>query len=265
MPGAEVISGKVVGVGATITAVTMATGDSNVVRNYEMPAKAYIDNIWNDNGTAGVLRVRSPRLHDNVQGIRFRAGTTVRSLMGDELKQFVYPQDTLTLELSGHATLTDTLNLLMYYEELGGADARLKSWEAIQPRILNVFGFEVALTASATAGDWPAGSNIGSGAVADDLKANVDYAILGYELDTAVSVLAIRGIDTGNLRIGGPGTTEMLETRDWFVRQANGSGRPYIPVINAANKNGTTVLALDNTASTTTNCNLILAELSPGA
>jgi hypothetical protein len=258
----EVIIGRALNPGAALTALTPGTGDTFAVRSFPSESRAYIEGIWAQGATAGVVRVRSPRLHDNVQGIRFRTVAAVtRDFFGDQDAQPLYPQDVLIFEGSGGGAETDCFALWMYYNDLPGTDARLAQWAAIQPRIRNILTQEIAVAGPVTAGDWSAGNALN--ATFDLLKANVDYAVLGYQTDTACLAVGFRGPDTGNLRIGGPGTTESIETRDWFVSGSREGGLAYIPVINAANKGATLVSVANSTAAGTFNVDLILAELAP--
>lgn len=258
----EVIIGRVTNPGATLTAVTTGTGDSLAVRSFPASSQAFIEGIWAQAATAGAVRVRSPRLHDNVQGIRFRtvAGVT-RNFMADVEQQPLYPQDVLILEQSGGGAEVDACALWLYYNDLPGTDARLAHWSAVKPRIRNILTQEVAVTGPATAGDWSAGNALN--ATFDLLKANVDYAVLGYQSDTAVLAVGFRGPDTGNLRIGGPGTSESIETRDWFVSASTEGDLAYIPIVNAANKGATLVSVAGTATGGTINVDLVLAELAP--
>jgi hypothetical protein len=258
----EVLAGRATNP-AAITALTANSGDSFAIRSFPFESPAYIEDMWAKSATAGIVRVRSPRLHDNVQGIRFRTiAATSRSFIGDPFQQLLFPQDVLTFELQGGGAETDNGFLGIYYRNLPGTDARLRLWPDIAGRIVNLLTVEVATTTSATVGDWSGGTAIN--ATFDLLQANVDYAVLGYQSDVAVGAVAIRGPDTGNLRIGGPGTTESLETRDWFVRISDATGTPHIPVINAANKGATLLFVCDPANAAAVNVDLILAQLTPG-
>lgn len=258
----EVLIGRATNPGATLTALTAGTGDSFAVRSFPSESKAFIEGVWAQGATAGVVRVRSPRLHDNVQGIRFRTvANTTRNFMADAEAQPLYPQDVLIFEGSGGGAETDAFALWMYYNDLPGTDARLAQWAAIAPRIRNILTAEIAVTGPTTAGDWSAGNALN--ATFDLLKANVDYAVLGYQVDTACLAVGFRGPDTGNLRIGGPGTTESIETRDWFVSGSTEGGLAYIPIINAANKGATLVSVASTATGGTINTDLVLAELAP--
>ena len=100
--------------------------------------------------------------------------------------------------------------------------------------------------------------------VYDLLKANTDYALVGYMSNTALAVVGIKGSDTGNLRICGPGSTQEFPTTDFFGYMGDKTGRPYIPVINAANVNNTFVSVAAATASVAAVVELIFLQLTPG-
>jgi len=257
----EVISGRAVNPGAAFTALTPSSGASFTVRSFQFSDGAYVDGMWAKGGTAGLFRVRSPRLHDNVQGIKFNyLVNNPRNWLYGYQSQIVEPQDNLVAEITGGAAETDTGYLALYYNNLPGLQARVEGWDAVKPRIANLVTVQVAVAGAGTLGDWSAGTALN--ATQDLLKANVDYALLGYTTDTQVGAIAVQSSDTGNLKIGGPGTTEAIETWDYFVEQERLSGRPYIPILNAANKQSTLVFQQDNLAGATINVFLNMAELA---
>lgn len=257
----EILNGTVTNAGATITAVTMASGDSLAVRNFPDNATAYLENVWALGASAGVVRVRSPRLHDNVQGVRFRSVAAAnRLLMGEQARQTLYAQDTLILEQSGGAAESDGCSLLIRYTDVGGVQARLIDSGQLFARARNLLNIEVATPAPGAIGSYSAATAIN--ASFDLTKANTDYAIVGYETDTQVLSVGIKGVDTGNLRVGGPGTTERIETRDLFWRLSDQTGMPMMPVINAANKGATFVDTIQTAAGVTANITLLCYELA---
>jgi hypothetical protein len=258
---AQLVAGRVTNPGTTLTALTVNTGDSFAVNNFPNTAQCYLDQMWAREATPGVFRIRSPRMHDASQGIRTQVGDTVpRLLLPDGADQRLYPSDTLTVEASGGGAETDNAFFLAYYTDLPGVSARLATWQEVQPRIVDIAGVEVDTTTSATAGQWSAGTAIN--ASFDTFKANTDYALLGYLMATAVGAVAVQGVDTGNFRIGGPGAVDHIQTREYFVKMAHGTGRPYIPVINSNNKATTNLFVADPATSTAINTTLILAQLS---
>lgn len=257
---AEVLSGRTVNQ-AALTVVTNATGDTTVVRAFAPGSRAKLLSAWALNATAGQHRVRSPRLHDFVNNLLVNVkAANGQPLYAEFVQQDIFSQDTLTVELSGGGAETDTESLLVWYENVPGMDARLYQWADIQSRIRDYVTLTFALTTGATLGDY-VGSTAFSAATGN-LYANMDYAILGYETSAAVTTVGIRGPDTGNARIGGPGTTQQIETRRWFAQTALENGVPLVPVINSANVGGTLLDVVQNAANVNPTVNVILAQLT---
>lgn len=260
MAAIETVTGRVTNPGAAFTALTANSGQSFAIRSHQTEGTAYLAEIWTQQATAGAIRVKSPRLHDDVVGIRMQTqAADIRRVLAEEARQTLYSQDELTVEMTGGAVEVDSAALFLYYEQLGGIAARLSSWEEISPRIEHLYGHAVAVAGPATSGDWSAGTRLDT--TVDEFKANRDYALLGYTLDAPVLSVAIAGSDTGNLKIGGPGPLLADETRAFFVDQSRRLGKPCIPVINAANRQGTLVHVARITAAGTVNVTLLFALL----
>src|SRR5574342_500176 len=238
MTAIQVVTGRVVNPGAALTAITPNTLDTFTVRDFPESSMAYLHGMWTQQATAGAVRLRSPRFHDDTQGIRKIANAaSVFNLFGDEEEQRLFPNDPLRFDQSGGGAETDAAALLVYYRDLPGINARLETWESIKPRIIELMGHVVDIAGPATSGDWSAGTPITT--PNDNLKADTDYAVLGYEVNTEALAVALSGTDTGNFRGGGPGPLNPIETRDWFVSQARQRGLPYIPVFNSNNRGNT--------------------------
>lgn len=262
MAALNVITGRVTNPGATITALTANTGDSFTVKSFPFGSDARILTAWAQTATAGVLRIRSPRLHDVNQGLRLRTVTTAaRPLIPwYNVDQPLLPQDVLTFEGSGGGAETDVYSFLVYYANLPGIMAHLISPQEAEARIVNVAGMEVQVTSSATAGQYGGSTNLN--ATFDNWKRNVDYAILGVLSDTAGCTVGITGPDTGQTRIGLPMTTEPLVGFQFFMDLANLDNTPLVPVINAANIGATQIDCATTSAGATVNFTVIVAELS---
>ena len=100
----ELISGRATAPSSTLTALTMAAGNSLTVRNCALTADVRMVDMWALNNAAGIFRVRSPKLHDNVQGIRYRiVAADPVPLVPSGAWQKLTPQDTLIAEISGSA------------------------------------------------------------------------------------------------------------------------------------------------------------------
>lgn len=258
--GAEILSGKTVNQ-TGLTAVTNATGDSTVVRSYQPGSQAFLLNAWALNGTAGQHRVRSPRMHDNVNAILNNVkASNGTPLWAEGTRQAIYSQDTLTVELSGGGAETDTESVLVYYQNVPGVDAQLSMWNDIIGRIQNFMTMTVAITSGTTLGDYVGSTALS--AATGNFEANIQYALLGYETSVAVCSVGIRGQDTGNLRIGGPGSTIQIETRQWFRRISDQWQLPLIPVFNSANVGGILVDVVQNSANANPTVNLYFAQLA---
>lgn len=261
MANLNVITGRVTNPGATLTALTADTGDAFTTKSFSFGDVAYIVDAWAQTATAGVFRIRSPRLHDVAQGIRLRTvQATARSLLPKQLLQPLKPQDVLTFEGSGGGAETDVFGCLMYYGSSDLPQAHLISAQEFQARQVNAFGSETQVTSSATAGQY--GGSTALNATFDTWKRNVDYAILGILSDTEGCTVGITGPDTGQTRIGMPMTKEPLMTHDYFVQLAGALNLPLIPVINAANIGTTFIDCATTSTAATVNFTVILAELS---
>jgi hypothetical protein len=258
----QVVTGFVTAPSTTFTAWTLASGDSLTVKNCALNSPIYLLNVWGDNQTAGNIRIRSPKLHDNVQGIRlYNVASEVRPLLPYGMKQMLAPQDVIIAEQTGSATGGDieTGCLLLWYADLPGQDARLVKWTDIANRIKNFVTIENSL-ALGTAGGYSGEEAIN--AEFDLLKANTDYALIGYDCSAECAMVGWRGPDTGNLRVGGPGNELEKElTRSWFKDLSMWYDLPTIPIFNSSNKGATLIDGAQDENGTDSIVTHIYAEL----
>ncbi|RSN70334.1 hypothetical protein D9Q81_01300 [Candidatus Korarchaeum cryptofilum] len=260
--GMEIVGGYAEAPGDIFTPVTPFTGDSFLVKNANPAKRTFLGSAWAYLHVEGAMRIRSPKLHDNVQGLNWTiSGYAPVPVLEHDTVQTVYPQDVLTVEVTGSSTAgqVEQACLLMYYEDLPGVNARLVNWTDIAGRIKNIFTVRVNLTTT-SAKNWTGTAAINS--YVDLFKANVDYALLGYMTSPMATAVGIRGPDTGNMRIGGPALgSSWNQTRDYFVRLNRKWGVPTIPVINGSNKFSTTVDVAANEMISGVKVTLIFAEL----
>lgn len=256
----QVVSGFATNPGATITALTPSSGDSFTVPTFDPSSKARALRVWAENAAGGIIRLRSPRLHDPAQGLRLRlpAGNQVQLVGGPEM-QPLYPADPLTVEMSGGAAEVDVLSYLLYYDNLPGIDAPLVGWNEIKDRITNIAGVELNLTSGATAGQYGGARTLNQDF--QNLRAGERYALLGYTVSSAFCTLRIVGPDTGKVGVAGPGSTNTWDTATWFVDLANATGLPCIPVIQANNAGGTVIDMIDTATAVNRPVTLLLGEL----
>lgn len=261
-PALDTITNTSTAIGATLATATIASGDSNQVKNQAPTVPVFLLQVWADLQATGSIRVRSPKLHDNVDALRIRVQQgDLSPQLPWGVSQMLYPQDVLTVEHAGSATAGDIESSVMqiYYADLPGQNARLASWDQLKGRVRNLFGNRIAITLGSTAG-YNGGRAIN--ADQDLLKANTDYAVFGITTDTEAAAVCLRGPDTGNLRVSVPGENALLHhTAYWFKRLAIGYGLPLIPIINSANKGATLVDCVNDENGGTANVVVWLAEL----
>jgi hypothetical protein len=241
-------------------APTVNSGDSLTIRAYTPSSYAGLENVYRQGATEGFVQIKSPLLHDNVRGIRFTPSETPTALLIPGYPpEPVKPMDTLAVTMAGGTAETDAAALVIGYDDLPGAAARLHSWGDISGLISHIKPVEVDCTTSGTAGVW---TDTAINTTEDLLEANRDYAVLGYVSDTALLAVGVKGAETGNLRITGPGILRAEVTNLWFVKWANGQGKPRIPVFNSANKSAFYMSCISASASATPKVQLVLALLS---
>jgi hypothetical protein len=261
----EVITGIATAPSSTFTGLTMASGNSLTVRNARLDSKVWLLDAWAFNNVAGTLRVRSPKLHDNVQGIRLPVtASDATPLLHRGYPQRLIPQDTLIAELTGSAVggQIETASLLLYYEDLPGQMARFIDIPTLMKAGVNDIGVSLAITTGV------GGNYTGQRAVNADFdlfKANTDYALVGYQVSAAGGTVRWQGVDVGNLGIGAPCTvTSKHMTASWFLRLTHHFGIPLIPVFNSANRGGILVDVATSQAGTAVTVVSIFVELAPG-
>jgi hypothetical protein len=251
------------GTGAAIglTAATAANGDSFVVRNFDQTAWARLEAISLMAGVAGrQAQIKSPAFHDNVTGITFKTTQSPSGwVLPPEVGQPLVRGDTLSVLLDAAATSDSVATLHAYYQAGAGVDGRYYSWGDISSLIKSIKPVQVAVTTSATIGQW---TDTLITTTDNQLHADTDYAVLGYQTDVALVAVGVKGQDTGNLRCCGPGAIDSFDTSDYFVQMSNLHGTPHIPVINSNNKGAIYLSAAANTASVAATPSLILAELT---
>src|SRR6266851_1028249 len=149
----DTVTGFVTAPGAVFTAWTFATGDSGAVRAATPGSNIWLIGAWAWNQVAGVHRIRSPRMHDNVQGIRMRTPVNlVQNKIPMRLTrgagQKLFTQDTLIVEQTGSAVAgqIETGGLLIWYDDVPGVAARTIDQASLQKNGVNIMAQEVTIT-----------------------------------------------------------------------------------------------------------------------
>ena len=243
----DTVTAQGTAIGATIAALTASTGDSLAVKSGEPGKMIRILQTWNDIQVAGTGRIRSARMHDNVQGMRFDTVVSdPRPLLPWGVAQRVYENDVLVVELGGSAVAGDIeyIIMLIYYDSFPGSVLQGITSEEVIRRGINVSMVENTI-ATGTGGGYTGGEAIN--VEQDQFHAGGRYALVGYLVDSEASAVCWRGPDTGNLRVSGPGDeTERELTSSWFMRLSDAFRLPLIPVISAENKAATLIDAVQD-------------------
>jgi hypothetical protein len=261
MPNAvQTIAGFFTAAGAGTNVVTPSAGDIVTVPSFALSSKAYLEKLSASGATVDFIRFRSPRLHDANQGLRIWVGATLRrELMPFGLQEQLYPSDTPIVEIDATGAATNGVLFSYGFDDLPGVAPLMDTWENIKPRIVHTMGCEVDVTSGAI-GAWGASAALNS--VFDNFEAGANYAWLGYTCSAACLGIAMTGKDTGNVKIGGPGNTDPIETHEYFIRWDRATPQPRIPIIQANNRSSTILQNVDVAAATAVKVTLFLAQLS---
>lgn len=243
-----------------LAAGTAATGDSLGIRYYKT-GKAWLVNVMQQVTTPPQqVRITSPRLHDNVTGLTFwPLENPSEFLFPSDWGQEVYPNDTLSVSMTTAASSDSVAALEIYYQDLQGVQAELKTWDEIKTKIINIKPTEIDVTTSGTIGAW---QDTVITTTENQLKANYNYACLGFTASANLLTVGLKGPDTGNLRICCPAASPTLRLTDYFVFMSQQLKLPFIPIFNANNRASTYISSAANTASVASKVTAIFAQLS---
>src|SRR5439155_4853976 len=238
-PALDTVTATGTAIGAALAALTINAGDSFTIKNASLSSDVWLLNFWVDAQLAGIVRIRSPKFHDNTDAIRSRTRVNcLEPLLPWGFPQRLTPQDTEIVELQGSVTAGDIESVVqvIYYADLPVQAGRFLTYDAARQRMANFFGNRLAITVGSTAAYSGARA---INAVQDLLKANTDYAVFGMTSDLRVSAICLKGPDTGNVRVSVPGGADVLGAlrygADWFRWLSLGYSMPLIPFINSAN------------------------------
>lgn len=241
-------------------ALAAAPGDSLTVRNFPSGQYAQVESLIYSAGGGQRVRLVSPNLHDNQTGLTFEpAEVPAQFLVAAPFSIGLQANDTLSMYGGIAAAGTIAGALGVYYSQLPGISARLHSWGDISGNIRYIKSVEVDLSAIAV-GAW---TDTLITATENQLHANRDYAVLGYQCSAALDVVGFKGSATGNLRVCGPGASSTLDITEYFVYMSEENNIPYIPVFNSDDRFAAYVSAFNHAAvgGGATHVYLILAEL----
>jgi hypothetical protein len=254
--------------GGAFEALAPGTGDTATFFNVPQGSLAYISEVWGvDDAHLCELSLTASRFHDQVFGIRssipsgasLAPAKRMSNVSPSGIDQPIFPSDVLTVQANGTASDNVNVTLCIYYADIPGVAARLGTYEEIMARAGNQVGIKTTLVPGA--GNW--GTSVALNAADNRLHANTDYAVLGFTSTLPLSAVGISGIDTGNLRTGGPVLGDSDHDAQLFLEYARTYNAPLIPIINSNNA-GSTFLQAAHTAATSTEVDVMLVELDRG-
>lgn len=247
----ELVSSSATAAAVIGTAATALATDSLVVKNANRSKRVDIIAAWATYQAAGFAQIAFPSAHDTTRGFRVGIPIGVSPFViapGQSIQ--VQPQETMAITLAEAATAGDVAqcSMLLRYEDLPGVNARLITHSELARRTELLTTIENSLASTA-------GPSYGTPelltADSDLLKANRDYAVLGFSSRTAVNTIYLLGPDFGNVRIAGPGVLRPEITTGWFSMLSRMYNEPLIPIINSGNKAATYIgVTTDENAGT---------------
>ena len=252
--------------GGAFEALAAGTGDSLTFQTTPSNPAGWLAEIWGAN-SAHVCEYSftASRFHDQTYGIRMASlaasslapsGTPV-NLSPLAFSQPIYPADVLSVQVNGTASDNVNVSFIVYYQDLPGVNFNGVTSQYVQQNMVNLVGVRVSPTSGA--GNW--GTSVVLNSVTNLLHAGRQYAVLGFTAQQAIQVVGLQGIDTGNLRVGGPVTGDPKTDAYMFSRVADAYNAPLIPVIQANNAGAINIYAA-NFSSAATAIDVQLAELS---
>jgi hypothetical protein len=233
----ELLSYSATAPGAAGAAAAAIGTDSLTVKNGK---GAKMIGAWATNQLAGFHQISFPSGHDTTRGYRCDVLTgSSPAVFPLPMQMDVQAQELLSVMVAGSAVAGDVEQgaILMHYDDLPGISQRLITPAQLQSRaeLLTTIQQQVASAAGPSYGT-PALITAGS----DLLRANRDYAVLGFTVRTNVHSVYFIGPDTSNLRVGCPGIANRPDVMaQFYIVMSNLTGRPCIPVINSGNKSST--------------------------
>ena len=258
---------KVAITGGAFEAVLPVAGDTATFFNVPQGSTAWLAEVWAvDNLHACEISITASRFHDQVFGMRGEVTSGAATapvlrpvcLSAIGFDQPIFPSDVLSVQVNGTASDDVVVTMLVYYEELPGISARLATSQYVKANMKNLVGINVVTTA----GDGVYGTTVALNATDNRLHANTDYALLGFTGTLPLASCVIQGIDTGNLRVGGPVLADPGIDASMFVRYDTGYPQAggLLPIINSNNAGSTTIATL-GTDQTVGTVDVWLAEL----
>lgn len=256
--------------GGAFETLSVASGDSLSLRWFgEGTRVTLLEAFGGNNAHLCEFQVRSPLMHDNVHGIRFKymfnptesgADGNPQCFLAPYWRQPLVPTDTLIVEVNGTAADDVTFAMTLLYDAPQYTGGRFITAEEAEARLVNLVGISTSPVPAAATSTYGTAEAINT----DDnrLKANTDYALLGATSDLPCTAVKVFGPDTGNLACTFPCSWDEKISAGWFYEMSKRFNLPLIPVINSNNASVTQIAAADVGGGTAPTVALQLAQLA---
>lgn len=246
--------------GGAFEALTPGTGDSNTFQDFTPGSAAYLADVRAvDDASPCEVSLIASRFHDQIEGIAgwVPDGSTLAppnrmtAISPPGIDQPIYPSDVMKVRVLGTAADNVNLSALVYYSDLPGISAKLRTAAQVRQNTRNIVGVDVTVDPSSLAqGDWSSGVSIS--AAGRRLDAGRKYAICGFTSAVPLAMVGVRSFETGNLRVGGPVIGDGEKDAGLILDVADYYGTALVPVVAGDNQDTVLVFAADPAAGATT-------------
>jgi len=249
--------------GTTPVLADPVTGDSLTLRAVSPGQKIFlVDWMLCSQGVAGEHRLIWTSAHDTSYGLAALADTEPRRIRPISRHPATFESaEVIKPYVSGSATAGEAAFgcLQMLYDQVPGAEGQYMSPDELAGRGKQPMDWIKSITHSAKL-TWTDGGTLDS--ARDVWKRDKKYAWIGAKMGANIVALAIRGPDTGNVRVAVlPERNDRVKSLEYFIDLSQMLGRGLIPVIEGANVGATSVEFLGLATSGSENIALYFVEL----
>lgn len=248
------------------------SGDSLTVANYETGGARILEAWAIDSlhiGEGELIYTRPAATHDQQHGMRFNIQSSAYNAVGHvgEVSVLqggdfinVFKSDTATISVTSTASDCVVYSQVIEYDDLPGASAVFASPDRVNSLRKSRVGIACNAVASGTAGAY--GATRAINADDDRLHADTWYAIVGVNVQTDVTTIAMTGPDWGGQKLGIPAGSIQTAASNYFWDQSLKYNKGLIPCFNSNNRGNTLIQVADSAASTSPKIDIQMIELT---
>lgn len=262
---AEIVAGYVTAVSTSATALTLADAAATLTMRSETGSPlAYLAPPWSRVQATGELLIKSPNLIDNGKGMAFQTDAlnpTPYMPLSALMLHTLAKNETLTVTATGSATTGDIEQhvIPIIYPNPASPPAYIGIDEFNARKVGKVITARNSIVCG-TSGAWGTAQAINVST--DVFSTDYDYVVVGYNTNLQVAAVAYSGLQTGNLRWGGPGHDTKKElTSGWFLICTRAFGYDLMPTFHGVDAGKFNINAIGNENATTAIIETILVPL----